>query len=462
MKLTYPFLILVFAFVCGLSSCQSSDGIGADLLSDSDLFYANFTDSLTIEATLLKSDSTNLSTAQGNGVFLLGALDDPIFGKSSASMCMQFTLGTGQNNLSFDSIPMLDSVVLILAYSTLSSSYGLTDDPQSFTVFEITDDLDFDTDYFTNDSCSTDQIIGKDTLVFNRDSVNVGVDSMTVATGINIKLDNAFGERFLEASRADYDDDNNPFFNITNFLKFFKGLAVVPHENNTAIAPFNLLDSDTQLKFYYRAYQSTQDTLSDRTKSFLVRAQIGTNDVLALNEFKHDYNGTPPEMLLDSGGNVTDLAYLQSMDGLELELEIPQLFDLGQLIVNQAELEINNLLTFEDTINNPYFPQPKFITFQLFDSEGGELFDGAGEVSVVNDTIDNVTYKMNRYNIPLTLSTQRFLQEGEGSKLVIKVAETINPFRLNPFRLVFNGPEAELFPMKLKLHYTKIDEESTQ
>jgi len=457
MKLTHPFLLLVFAFICGLSSCQSSDDIGADFLNDSDLLNADFTDSLKINATLSQSEPTDLGNAQSNSVFLLGALDDPLFGKSSAAMCMQFTLGTGQNNLNFDSIPMLDSVVLSLAYSNSSSSYGVTDESQSFSVFEITDSLVFSTaddestGYFTDYVCNVDQKLGESTLLFSRDSIIVGVDSLAPSTGITIRLDDAFGERFLAASQ---ETEDSTFFNIVTFLEFFKGLAIVPDENNTAIAPFNLLDSDTQLKFYYKAYLPDADTLSNRTKEFLVRAQIGTNSVLALNEFKHDYTGTAPEMILNDGGKITDLAYLQSMAGLELELEIPELYDLGQLIVNQAELEINNLLTSENNVDSLYFPQPALIGFQILDADGVELFDGAGQVIVATDTIDNVPYRMNRYNIPLTLSTQRLLEEGKGnSQIIIKLVET----PLNPFRLVVNGPEAELFPMKFRLFYTKID-----
>ncbi len=455
MKLIHSFYLLIIVFVCVLSSCQSSEDIDADFLNGSDLLYANFTDSIKVNATLIRSEPINLGAAQSNSVFLLGALDDPIFGPSSASMCMQFTLGTGQNNLNFDSLPQLDSVVLSLAYST-GSFYGDTDKEQTFNVFEITDSLTFSdldgeaVEYLTDNFCETGQQVGASSLKFSRDSVFTDSGTSMPLETINIRLDDDFGQKFLD---ADAIEEDSTFFNIVTFLDFFKGLAVVPDENNTAIAPFNLLDSDTELKFYYKAYLTNSDTLSKRQKSFLVRAQTGTNNVLALNEFKHDYTGTAPQAILDNEGKITDQIYLQSMAGLEVELDISEIFDIGDLIVNKAELEINNVLeaTNPDSL---LFPQPSVVGFQLVDSNGDDLYDGGGQVIVTNDTIGTEVYRMNRYNIPLTLSIQRLVQEGRGnSTLKLKILDS----PLNPFRLTANGPEAELFPMKLNLFYTEIE-----
>lgn len=436
-------------FACVVSSCQSADEVEADFLNDSDLLNANFVDTLSINATLRKSKPINLSAAQSNNVFLLGGLDDPIFGKSNASLCMQFTLGTGENNLTFDSIPQLDSVVLSLAY-TSGVTYGYAEEPQSFNVYELTDSLVFVNadevvQYFTDTVCTVDQLVGSATVIFDRDSIVQMDTTLAPANVINIKLDNELGEKFINAGK---ESNDSVFFNIVSFLEFFKGLAVVPEEGNTAIASFNLLDPNTQLSFYYKAFLPGRDTLSERKKSFLVRAITGTSKVLALNEFKHDFTGSEPQTILDNGGEVTDIGYIKSMAGLEMVIDIPGLFELGDVFINKADLEINNILT-DVTLDSINFPQPPRISYEVNDNVGDPLYDGSGIVSVVTDSLSGT--RMNQYNVPLSLSLQGLLEQGKGNgELIIKIQDS----PLNPYRIIVNGPEAESFPMKLKLHYT--------
>jgi len=453
MNYTHSFYLLVILSLCSFAACQSADDIDADFLTDIDLLNANFVDTLSLDATLQRAKPINLGAAQNNNVFLLGALEDPVFGKSTASLCMQFTLGTGQNNLSFDSIPQLDSVVLSLAFAN-DDSYGFVDEPQSFNIYEITDSLVFRNaaselvEYFTDTVCTVDQLVGTATVNFSQDSIMTMDTTLAPANTIRIRLDDALGEKFLTASQ---ESNDSVFFNIVSFLNFFKGLAVIPEPDNSAIASFNLLSNNTNLSFYYKAYLPGQDTISERRKNFLVRAQTGTSSVLALNEFRHDYTNTAPQAILDVDGKVTDIGYLQGMAGVDIKIEVPSLFDLGDVFVNRAELEINNILE-EISFDSIQFPQPAFVAFELLETDGTTLYDGGAEVTVFTDSVS--TTRMNRYNIPLTLSLQRYLTEGKGnSELIVKILE--NP--LNPYRLIINGPEATEFPMKLKLHYTTVE-----
>ncbi len=456
MRNTYWLIGTIFILLLSIAACQSSEDLGADILGEDALLNADFTDTLSIQATLLEKKPTDMSLAQLNNLFLVGALNDPVFGQSSANLCMQFSLGTGQNNLRFDSLPVIDSVVLSLAYSPGSIIYGDSSQMQELTIYELQDSLVFTdsdnelVDYESDFVCTLGEEVGNGSYLFSMDSIMVDDSTQIARNALRIRLNDELGQRFLDAS---VNEEDSTFFNIVTFLEFFKGLAIVPSPNNTAVASFNLASVNTKLSFYYQAYYfANPDSIAygPRSRDFIVRSVPGVNSLLAVNSFSHNYNGTTPQQLLNDGGSISDMAYLQSMAGLEIGLEFPHIEDLGNIIVNRAELIVNNILTGED--EEIFYPAPAIMGFQLSNQNDEFISDGAGEVSVYTDSTATEVIRMNRYTLPMTITLQRLLQEGQNNtNFKIRLVE--NP--LNPFRLEITGPEHPDYPMQLNLFYTQ-------
>lgn len=468
--LGYSLLVGVFL---SFFACQDSEDISATLL-ENDLLSAVFTDSLTIQAKLVESDPLNISSLVNGNVMLLGGTNDPLVGKSSASICMQFALGLGQNNLQFDSLPTIDSVVLSLDYANSVAVYGDSIQEQGFTIYEIADSLFFFNesneviDYYSDIPCDIVGEVGNGQFIIGRDStlVETGDTSYyTIPVRVDMRLDDELGQRFLDAF-VDGEDQkkqaiatgneppNGPFDNIVTFLDFFKGLAIVPDDGNTTIMTCNLLSSNTRMTLYYKSfYPVSPDSIEygQRVRPFTVRTIPGTSRATALNYFAHDHNGTEAGTLLENGGMLNETAYLQAMSGLEMELSFPGLHDLGDIFINKAELIINSE---PDDERDTAFPRPFSIAYRLFDTNNSSLGNGAGNYETVLD-LDEVTVATYQYRIPITIAMQRIVEFGdENTKLSVRLFE--DP--LNPFRVKINGPNAPEFPMKLNLYYSELNQ----
>ncbi len=455
-------LILLFA----VSACNDSENIGSSILNQDDLLYATFTDTLTVKAKVLRTGPLDLATPQADNTFVLGKVDDPVFGESTASMCMQFALGTGVNNLSFDSLPELDSIVLSLAIKP-GIVYGDAnkDVLQSFKIYELLDSLasedamDVAIQYQTDYDCNYGDLLGESSLSFNRDSIMVNDSTNAYPSTMSMRLEDELGQRFLDASAKTIEIVSgdtivlvSSFFNVVTFLDFFKGVVIIPDENNSAIAAFNLGSFNSNLKVYYKAWYSPQpDSLAydNRVNTFVVRtlASTGlTSPVVAINSFTHDYTGTVIQPILDSADPYVDeIAYLQAMAGLKVEFEFPTFLNLGDVLINQAEL-----ILYDVTEIDEMFPKPPSLSFALRDDTGSPLFN-VQSFETIDTTIDK---NISKYTVPLTLSLQDYLLSPEDKEFSARLYE----IPLNPYRSILTGPEHPEYPAKINVYYTEIEQ----
>lgn len=446
------FLLIVFFFCLGFAACQDSEGIGADIIEGGSLINSTFVDTLTLEVSLEQRDPLALTLSQvpgNNGVtYLLGALQDSIFGNSTASICTQIT--TGENDVRFDSLPTLDSVILSLAYPSLGNrfNYGEAEMEQSLKVYEVFDpNLSNDVEYETDYTCNLGEELGSTTFTF-LDNVSE-LDS--AETSLRIKLNDEFGQRLLDESLEER-DTSNVFYSVNNFLEYFNGLAIIPDENNTAMGRFNLSSGNTNMAMYYRALR--QDTDGEVVEDTLVRffrlrnwsTVLGTT----VNTFTHDFAGSTTGNILNGDGVLTQKAYLKATNGLHFRVRIPHLKNLGNVIVNKAELEVTNI----DSLDHEKYPLPPSLLFRLAKDEDDliELIDYSfsNPLESVTDSMTGAT--VNRYELYMAYAIQRMLSSDDDLSLIVRIPES----PLNPYRGVFTGPEHEEYPMKMKLYYTEI------
>ena len=125
-------IILLFA-----SSCKNTESdLGLNLRPDKGEFYSAETDTFTVKAFTVKSDSIKTDSLSTN---ILGAMNDPELGISTASVASQLTIN--QINLSFGKSPKIDSVILYLRWDK-DYYYGNINSPQSMNVYYANEDIE--------------------------------------------------------------------------------------------------------------------------------------------------------------------------------------------------------------------------------------------------------------------------------------------------------------------------------
>lgn len=380
-------LILSTLAILFIISCQNDTNFGYDILPDSDKKDLIITDTIT-----LKVSTELMDTVVGSGVnkLLIGTCTDPVFGKTSASSALQFSISSYPVFL--DSL-IADSVLIYLPYSfnnEIQEYYGEKNSSQTIQVYELNENIKYDSIYFTNKNpesmYSPDKLIGTATLSpYSKND-----------TILSIKLNQATVDKLFGADDAVYNT-------TTNFLEYFNGIYVKTTGDDNVIVKYSINDY-TRMTMYYH-YPSTPDIVEDYSLS----ANLGF--CAHLNMFNHDYAGT--EVL--SNVNSDSIAYIQSMQGLKAKVEFPYIKDfekLGNISIYRAELTVNtedqaitntslypaiqNIVAMGATETGTFFYLPEYInSSSVYVSEaltdnGSYRFDIASQLSdYINGTTDN-------------------------------------------------------------------------
>jgi hypothetical protein len=448
MKRFYVFCvasILLSAFV----ACNQPSIIGSDILPLEDNINIFFTDTLSLRATTIQEDSTKVydaNPALQPARYLTGRVEDPIFGTYGADIYTQVELLA--TNPDFSDVE-LDSIVLTLAYDT-DGNYGDFNNSYNLKIFEVLEDMNPNQDYYSNQDFMIDATpIGE--LDFTPSpSDSVLVDTILVKPHIRIPLDNAIGERFLNVT------DTTVYQSDDFFTNFFKGIKLVGNQaGNQSILAFDLLDELTKLELHYTVGDTIQQVFTFRVKS-------GSTKVM---NFFHDYQGVnaPVMDFFDNPIKGDSLAFLQSMEGLNVKVEMPNIDDWSNVIVNKAEL----IVRVAEDANSTLYPIPRqlillqnsnlsdarvlirdvSVSLQRTSSFSG-LFGGGSEVN--SDSGEDITeYRMN---------ISGFLQDvidgvQEDGTLYI----TTYPKPDQPSRLIIGGPGHSKYNMEIQLTYTKLN-----
>jgi len=452
-KITFSVLISYFIIhSLILDGCKKDNTIlGFDKqLQGSELNVVS--DSLTLETTTIKENPLLTDKVKLN---LLGSYNDPVFGYTSASFYTQFNLGS--NTISFGKNAVLDSVVLHLKHI---NHYGkLT--PQNFKIYEITQDINVDNKYYSNDRIGYEKEIGvlhhipkKINQVEN--SINSGYsdnsDSKTNATKyenkignlsnytpsslnvMKIKLSSDFGQKFLNS-------DSINFTKNGLFIKLFKGLYITTTNANQAVGDgailyFDLLSPESKITIYYK----------DKTAKFYDFV-INTN-CARFNYFEHNYTNSIVGNHLNKEKDT--VAYIQPLAGVKTHISFPNLKKFGnkKIAINKAELI---LPVDENTISEFYTPPIK-IFLETTDESGNKKFilDSYFKENLYSDYFGgnyNAEKKEYRFNIGRHINAIIQGTQKDFGLDVIVFEDTENADRV-----VLRGGNK----MKLKIIYTEL------
>ena len=445
----YILTVLVFSLIV-FSSCNEPTIIGAELV-ESEQGQIQIVDSFQITMETVVGDTVVAYDPQfvNYANYLFGDFNDPIFGKSTAGLYLRFTGPSRYEG--FDTTLRADSVVLVLPYDS-TTFYGNTQQNFSLDIFELIESLDPDAVYSTDTVLMTEAA----PLLSNFQFVPNPADSLLVVEPdgtseastllvphLRIKLPDSFRDRLYNTDSLTYESDSL-------FLEKFKGFYLKPTTETNGMLSFNLdNDSGAGLYFYF-----------NRADSSFARMFLDVNRVI-VPAFQQDNTGAPVEAFINNQSNADSIFFVQGMRGLSVEMKLPEMPELKDVIINKAELEISVVDLPTDDIDL-FFPTDQLILSYFSDGNENDrtLID---DVDFAASNLDNIrswfggnlvtgsSSGVSTYTMSIGTHLQRVLD-----------GEIDNNLYLQPFsraqnisRVIFKGTGANQNKAKLKVFYTE-------
>jgi hypothetical protein len=368
-SLLYSFLAVGLFFAGG---CSKSSQLGLSLVeqSQSDILTS---DSTSLVFTTIKAAPTEtFNRAQmvcGNFSDLNSTGE---WGESSASFYMNFRLTS--SGATFPNT-VFDSLVLTLAYDNYGH-YGeiLTDKPttiiQSWDVLRLSEDIIENEPYKSNAVFSTSEILKSGFLFYPNDTAVVNINGAELVPHIRIKLDDPDALALAETLLHPQGPDTSIFESNNSFKDWFKGVHVrpTPGANNNSIVRLLSKDPMTKLILYYSDTSNGGNT--QHSFEFLTN-----EDAEIVSAFSH----VQPTLLTDNLPSDT-IVFVQGLDGLHTKIDFPYVQNLGDVIINKAELVI--MVADSGTKD---FPEPIVLMAKIKDSDGVLNY-----IEDVNTSLSNV------------------------------------------------------------------------
>lgn len=451
------FLVILSALSLLLVHCTDPLEVGADLL-DEDRASVGFTDTVKLVARTEIADSVRAFSPGVGAIsqFLFGRFENPYFGITEAGIYMEPLLlrdlgGTPVDFITDVRMPFIDSVVLVLPIDS-SGIYGSLVGEFGVEVFEVTEsmepiDVDGTASFFSNVEFDINPMpLASTTFRPNyRDSVFVKeqIDFSTLDTvdlsapAVRIRLDDAFGQRFL-------DQDTTVYQNDSTLLEFFKGLYIKPTGFSPGLMNFVMNRSWPGIYFYFR---SGLDTLTYN----LEVGSIGRR----ISQYKHIYDGYVAGDFINDPVANDSLMFLQGLQGLRIAFEMPGLQDLPGKVINKAELELTVEVPENYDITRLFLPDQ--IAVFVENDEG--LLSVIDDVSILPNDLELYfggqpleDDGMRSYRLNISIHTQYIINGSEPETLYLQML----PRAGNASQVIFKGPGAVENPPLLKLSFTDL------
>lgn len=428
-----------FFFLLTLIACEKKDISFGEQFAES---YTNIVliDTVTPQLSTYKLDSFSTS---GSGTLITGSFNDVAFGSITARSYFQL----GIPSFFAQEIPstaIYDSLTFILKPD--DQYYGDTTIAQTISVHELTSTLAFapeKTQFYNTTSFPYNPTpLGSKT--FNPQPKKM--DSL------EIRLPDVKGNELFTKLKTKSTDVTNQ----ENFLRYFKGLAVVSSPTPAALLSFKVSDSALCMRVYYHEMGATG--IVKRYIQFPV-----TNSHLQFNQLTINRAGTPiaglPNGFSEVPASATGhAAYMQYATGLFGKITFPSLHNLlnidkaGKIL--KAELIIKPLA-------GSFNKEPYRIPSQLYlgrtdnkNNTGGLITDVNGIPQSGNLVIDDLFGENTNYSYDVTafLQQQIFVNEAIREGLVIYSPST-STFN----RLILGDETTGKSRIQLKIYYLVVD-----
>ncbi|MFC2107194.1 DUF4270 family protein [Bacteroidota bacterium] len=434
----HVYLILLLLIV--VASCKKEpDKIGLDLQSPEENINVYYNDQTAIRSYSVQEDSVR---SDETSVSLLGTYLDPVFGRSTAALNTSVRLSANGHN--FGTNPVLDSIIMIFEYADY---YGDTLSQLSLKAFKLTEKIEFDSSYYSNDLIQYDAGVEmanktfypRPKTLYDTSSVSINKE----LPQLHIRLADQLGNEFLSAPSSVYVDN-------TAFLDWFYGLRFEIDSMATpgSILSFKLISSHSRMIIYY-----SNDAQSELDFEFIIN-----DNTARFANFYHNFgssqdNDFKQQVLYHDTTLGEYKLYLQPMGGVRTKIHFPGLTDLAAgktIAINEAKLVINGL---DDLLDNPV-PSSLALVRIVEDGKIGLLIDqfepyfGGGYDSIHN-----------QYTFRITRHIQA-LFSGDVKDYGLYLFISLGSLQAKRFILAGPNPQAPILPekrFKLNITYTEVD-----
>ena len=432
-KFLYYCLFAVLG-VAAISCKKEPDLIGLDLLSSGELLNVNFTDTSTVLAYTQREDSVRTDELSIN---LLGSINDPVFGTTTASIYTQYRLS--KNSVTFGANPVADSVVLTLRYRGI---YGDSLYPNTIRIYEMADTMDIEAVYYSINTIPTlPTQIGEATFIPTLDESDTLNSSFLP---VRVVLSSEFANKLITADTATLKDN-------VSFQKIFKGLYITSDQamspGTGSILYLDLIDAVTKVKLYYH---NSEDTTS-------LDFPIGTLSA-RFNNYNHfDYAGADPLLLQQFNGDTTlgsQRLFIQAMAGSRVKLSIPYLKEIAankRIAVNEALL----IFKVEDTTNTYNVPAQLALRYISVDADNKPIYPSLPDENEGASYFDGKarSYKEYRFRITRYVQDRLLNPDDPDSGLMMFVVGS----SLIGNRAILKGTNVADGKVKLVIYYTEVE-----
>jgi hypothetical protein len=279
----------------------------------------------------------------GTRLMLLGALEDTIIGKSTASVITQYNRSAGYKpaeNLEIDSL-------FLSLY--ISNFLGDVEQDLHLTVYEFTERIYLDSDHTYY---SDFDVEGKYNPV------------PLVQQTVTPKEDNTY---HLLIENQDYinkflavESDTSLFSNDSIFKDYFNGFYITaePVSSGGTMARVQLASAFTRLSMRYANDSTEVDSTAERDFAY-AHFSIDQYASQKINLFEHDYNGTFVEGIIDDEDTDSPFAYVQGMGGVNTRFSFASLqdwIDKNPIIINSATMVFDVVPKEESGIQDGNLP----------------------------------------------------------------------------------------------------------
>jgi len=420
--LVYKFIFL--SLVIAVSSCgEDPMFIGRNLLPPADNIILKADTSTSVIA---YTASAKPIITTSNDQYLLGTLNDPVFGYYEASFISQI------DAISARSLPetrVIDSLVIQLR---IKGYLGDSTTVQTLQVYEVTEDIMVDSAYFSN--TDPDMFISQTVLGSTEFLPGDSIISLYIT-------DPEYLNKFVVTT-------DTIFSNNLYFREVFKGLyfKTIPlPEHGGAISYLNLSSQETNMILYYDTVKVVNDSANYSYQMYL---GYYSN---AFNIYHSDHTSYPPEDGLNNPETKDTVLFSTSMAGLDVRIRFPDLEkwrERAPVSIIKAEL----FIYVEDSVyqwkDSKQYPQRYFLysldaldNYQiLYDYNlSSEVFGGYYDVN------------QNVYKINISYYLQSYL-DGKLEKSELVLITTNNHSTAN--RVLLKSPlSTSNRRMKLKVIY---------
>lgn len=318
MKIIIPILALFLFYACN----NNLTSIGQDLIDNDS--YVEIVKTKLNQTSTIKLDSFSTSTGYMDVSYaqvLIGKTNDKITGVTTSTPFFQVVT----NITSIESYLVYDSTTFEIRGN--NSIWGDTNQTQTFHLHQlkelptITNDDYF---FYSNDFAPYEPTPLATAKFLPRKNRN---------KNYVFKVNDKLGQQLT--SMLKNKDEIFAAGNTNRFLKFFKGLTIVPDESNTCI--MGLLSDSLLLKIHYHKGEN-QYTVQFRPSQVYKRFLFTNFE----NQAKAPFNKLQNQKEILPFTNAGNLAVLQGLSGYMIKVEIPATpLDERYKTIIKAEIELN-------------------------------------------------------------------------------------------------------------------------